>query len=172
MTRRLRRLIAPPGFALVVPRQPLRGTFDGARFKVTRVLGSFLGLEFRNSWQPVVLGEISGDDGGSAVVLRLRPHLAVALFTSLWLAGIWAGTGAIFLGMLNGRAHASSPSAMLAGVLAMLALAVGVPLAMLASFWSEASAARRILSEALEAEPPALRARRSSGAAASGPPRS
>jgi hypothetical protein len=154
VARRLRPLIAPPGFALFAPRRPLRGTFDGTRFKVRRVLSTFLGLEISNAWQPIVIGEISGDDGGSTIVVRLRPRLAVVAFTSLWLAGAWTGTGALCLGMPSDRTPAPNPSGALAGVLVMLAFAFGAPLLMLAVFWSEARAARRMLSDLLEAEPP------------------
>jgi len=111
---------------------------------------SVFGLEFHNSFQPVIIGEITSSYRGTAVEVRLRPHLLVSCFVGLWLTGIWSISALMAFALLTGRANASSTEAQAASWLALLVLAVGAPLAMWSSFWSEAKKAKRILSEAVE----------------------
>ncbi len=39
--------------------EPFRGSVQGRHFKVVRVLGTVLGLRSRNSFQPVIIGDIA-----------------------------------------------------------------------------------------------------------------
>jgi hypothetical protein len=59
-----------------------RGVIANGNFKVMRIIRN------RNSFLPVVIGHIESSNNGSRVFVKLRLHLLVAVFMSIWLGGI------------------------------------------------------------------------------------
>jgi hypothetical protein len=147
---RIAALIAPGWFYLTRPLQPFRGRIRGRQFKVVRILGMH-----RNSFQPVVIGDIEpGAFGGSEVRVRMRLIVLVAAFSVFWFSGVLFG-GVIFLAQSIAR-RGSDPSApggfgMLAGLAVISAMAAFGYGLLRWGFWREVDIARTLLLEALGA---------------------
>ena len=94
--------ISPPiwGFDAMFPDPTntyFRGVIANGNFKVMRIIRN------RNSFLPVVIGHFESWNNGSKVYVKLRLHLFVAVFMSIWLGGI-AVTSIVMLtqGMIKG----------------------------------------------------------------------
>lgn len=59
--------------------KPYQGEVSGYEFKVTRV------ILYRNSFLPVIKGEIHPEGNGSAIHITMRPHILVLVFVAVWL---------------------------------------------------------------------------------------
>jgi hypothetical protein len=70
--------------------KPYQGELNDYRFEVTRI------IHYRNSFLPVIKGEIRSGLGGSVIDITMHPHIFVIIFMIIWL-GI---AGSIFFGML------------------------------------------------------------------------
>jgi len=111
---------------------------EGSHFKVRRVLGMWV----RNSFLPVVIGDIAQGEFGTEVRIRMRLHAGVAAFMVFWFG---------FLVLFGGRlvySAATKGSARPEGTgLAVMALfAYGL---MSISFWTEVKKARLLLRDGL-----------------------
>lgn len=150
---RLRPMVGAAKFSLMPTPQAFRGTFDGTRFKLTRVLGRFLGVvEWNNAFKPVLLGELAAaPGGGTSIAVRMRPHLAVAVFMGLWLFGATTLGSLLFLAIVTGNVHSDGSPPAFVGALISLGLPLSGYLLVIISFRVEATRAQRILCEALEA---------------------
>src|SRR5438105_2783501 len=82
-------MITPRRFYLKRPPQPFRGSVRGSHFKVIRVLGMFV----RNSFQPVVVGDIAQGPVGTEIRVRMRLHAGVATFMAIWFGLLLIGAG-------------------------------------------------------------------------------
>jgi hypothetical protein len=80
---KLRTLIAAPRL-FGRPAEPFRGWIEGRHFKITRVLGTFLGLPYRNSWLPVIIGDIAPAADGTEIRVRMRLQTFAGVFTAVW----------------------------------------------------------------------------------------
>lgn len=56
----------------------------GRHFKVLRLLRTFAGSRTRNSWQPVIVGDIVPVPEGSPVKVRMRLPVTAAAFMVFW----------------------------------------------------------------------------------------
>ena len=80
---------------------PFVGTITDHRFRIRREIW------YRNSFLPIVLGEISQEAQGSRIDLILRVSVPIGVFMALWLAGAFFGAGAgIWLWLQTGDARA------------------------------------------------------------------
>jgi hypothetical protein len=55
-----------------------QGEFRDYQFEVTRI------IHYRNSFLPVIKGEIRQDLGGSVIDIKMYPHIFVIIFMILW----------------------------------------------------------------------------------------
>ena len=145
---RLGAMVASGRFYVRSPPQPFRGTIQGAHFKVMRVLGAWA----RNSWQPVIVGTIVPVPDGTEVRVRMRLHLLVAAFMSIWFGGLLCATGPPVWRALARRFGSDARTVGSSGG-ADLALVAAIALAgyaiMSISFWTEVSRARTLLRDGL-----------------------
>jgi hypothetical protein len=155
VTAKLTSLVSRRRFTLVPPPEPFRGWIKGRRFKLVRVRGAFLGLEMRNSWRPIVLGELAPVPEGTEIRVRMRLSIPVGVFSAAWFTALLV----VFTMVLAaGLKEGFGPRVTDAGQHMMSAgLAVGILGAMMlaafglvsVSFRSEVRRARRALCEGL-----------------------
>jgi hypothetical protein len=72
------------------------GTVDGDRFRATRMIG------YRNSFLPVIHGQVRTRGSGSVITLTMRLHIFVMIFMTIWLGAAMFATstsGLLPLGM-------------------------------------------------------------------------
>jgi hypothetical protein len=140
---RVAAMIATRRFYLKAPPEPFRGSVDGSHFKVMRVLGMF----WRNSFQPVIVGDVvQGATGDAEVRIRMRLHLAVAAFMAFWFGGLVLGTG-VFLRTTTLQRPDEPLGVGFAAIVGMMAVfAYGL---MSIGFWTEVKRARLLLREGL-----------------------
>jgi hypothetical protein len=140
VSARIAAMITPRRFYLKRPAEPFRGTIRGSHFKVMRVLSLFV----RNSFQPVIVGEVAQGALGAEVRVRMRLHAAVAAFTICWFGGL-----ALFGGRVVYDAATKNPprpGPVLAVLAGMALFAYGL---VSISFWSEVKKARLLLRDGL-----------------------
>jgi hypothetical protein len=70
--------------------KPYEGTITGNTFKISRI------IDYRNSFLPVINGEISTFIGKTKISVKMRPALFVLIFLSFWLTIV----GLVCLGIL------------------------------------------------------------------------
>lgn len=142
---RLEKMIASGWFFLKNPPQPFRGRISGRHFKVVRLLGTFLGLRYHNSWQPVIIGDIAPVAEGTEVRVKMRPHAFVAVFTAVWFGGLFA-----FLATAIGIARRRGFESAAAGILVACGMGLFGYSIMSFAFWSEVRRAKALLREGLK----------------------
>jgi hypothetical protein len=95
--------------------KPLRGRFDGQRFRCSRVIA------YRNFFLPVVSGSLAPEGQGTRVELVLRAPIFASVFLGIWCLGIVA----VLIGLVSGRA--TGQAAQLAALtLPLLALGIAI----------------------------------------------
>lgn len=138
---RLAREVAAPAWGMRREQrtQLFVGTVADGRFKVARL------VQGRNSFRPLIEGQIAPSPGGSRIEVRMRlsPAVLVLLIILLGVGGLVASVAASELLAKNETVTAALV------VLAVPALAIG----MLALAGSEAKRATRLLAGVFEAEP-------------------
>ncbi len=72
------------------PHKPYQGELDGKRFNITRI------IHYRNSFLPVIKGEIRPEIEGCSIDITMYPHPVVIAFMIFWLGT----TGSIFFALL------------------------------------------------------------------------
>jgi hypothetical protein len=70
--------------------KPYQGSLNHDRFEVSRI------IHYRNSFLPVIKGEIQPGLGGSIIDITMHPHPFVIVFMIVW----FGFTGTIFAGIL------------------------------------------------------------------------
>lgn len=70
--------------------KPYQGNMEGCDFEISPI------IHYRNSFLPIIKGEIQSEMSGSSVHITMRPHGFVIAFMILWLGGV----GFFFLIML------------------------------------------------------------------------
>ena len=130
--------------AAVGVNRPFIGTIEGNRFRIRRDIG------YRNSFLPIVSGQIVSATSGVRVSVTMGLHLAVAIVMLVWFAGVgFATAGSLWL-LLTNRASAAFgfliPPAML--VFGVVLVAFG--------FFPEAIKARTLLEQILSTQPATL----------------
>jgi hypothetical protein len=134
---RLATLVTAKWFYLKRPPEPFRGSIQGRHFKVVRVLGSSVGK--RNSWQPVIIGDIAPAPSGTEIRCRMRLPLPVAAFMVFWFGSLLWGAAKMFLAGQREGVLWFGFGAMLLGGYAAMSL----------SFWPEVNKARAALCDGL-----------------------
>jgi hypothetical protein len=148
-------MLTKPGFSFRPPPEPFRGYIAGRRFKMTRVLGRIMGLPYRNSFQPVIVGLIEPAAGGTIIHLKMRLHAFVAAFMTIWFGFLFVFIGLVlWAGLRDGFGPAVVRGGRQDGAEGALAVAGGMllfaSLLVNVSFWMEVKKARVILCERLE----------------------
>lgn len=59
--------------------KPYQGEVNGTRFKIERI------IHYRNSFLPVITGQISTHLDKTVISVRMRPAISVLIFMSVWL---------------------------------------------------------------------------------------
>jgi hypothetical protein len=152
---RLRKMVTEPAFSFRPPPEPFRGHLDGRRFKLTRVPERFLGVPTRNSFRPVIIGNIEQASDGAVLRITMRLHALVFTFMTIWfgflfcVAGflLWAGLREGFGPSVRRGQHVEGPGVGLVFVGGMFALASAL---VNVSFWMEVRKARSIFRDELK----------------------
>jgi|SRR2546428_13836372 len=108
------------------------GRVEGTRFKINCV------IHYRNSFLPVIEGELRENSDGVTLHAILRLHRFVAVFMTLWIGGVLTGAIAFLLGRGN------DPRALVAVPFGMALFGYGLTMG---AFKTEARRARRLLEE-------------------------
>jgi len=151
---KLAKLVATGWYLLTTPPEPFRGSVRGRHFKIVRVLGTFLGLPFHNSWQPVIVGDVVSAPGGTEIRVRMRLSALAGTFTALWFSGFFWGAGLLLrVGLAEGFGPSFTNGREAAGAGVGLAVIGAMVLAGYAgvsvAFWTEVKKARSALREGL-----------------------
>ncbi len=89
--QRLENVVEPRRFRFLrIGVKPYQGKIEGLRFEVSRIIG------YRNSFLPMIKGEIQTGTHDCSICISMRPHVFVLVFMLHWLGGV----GLIFLGAL------------------------------------------------------------------------
>jgi hypothetical protein len=90
--RRLAQVIEPKQMFRFFSRdhKPYQGSLNDDRFEVSRI------IHYRNSFLPVIKGDIRPGLGGSVVDITMHPYPFVIVFMLIW----FGFTGTIFAGIL------------------------------------------------------------------------
>ena len=134
--------------------QPFKGCIEGSHFKLARVLDCFLGLQSRNSFQPIIVGHIEPGPVGTVVRVRMRLHGFVAAFMTVWFGGLFLVAGVLirhgwmggFAPVWEGGRRTLSTGVGLAFVGAMLVAGYAF---VSACFWPEVKKAKELLCDGL-----------------------
>ena len=70
--------------------KPYQGNVEGSYFEISRI------IHYRNSFLPIIKGEIQPEMSGSSIHITMRPHGFVIAFMIFWLGGV----GFFFFAML------------------------------------------------------------------------
>lgn len=124
--------------------KPYEGKVEGYQFQISRV------INYRNSFLPMIHGEILPEMRGSSIRITMRPHGLVIAFMIFWLGGV----GFFFLMMLSTFVSAAmqgtrgNPSALLipAGMFAFGYLLI------MGGFKFESAKSKKFFCELFEAE--------------------
>lgn len=71
--------------------KPYEGKIDGSQFITTRI------IHYRNSFLPIIKGEVQSEISGSTINVTMHPHILVIIFMSLWLGFV----GFFFIAILS-----------------------------------------------------------------------
>ncbi len=74
------------------------GSLEREAFKISRI------IHYRNSFLPVILGEIRDELDGTAVILRMRLNWIVITFMLIWILMVLGMVIATLFGVLNNEA--------------------------------------------------------------------
>src|SRR5207248_141730 len=110
-----------------------QGTFTPQGFKITRI------IHHRNSFLPVILGEIVRGPLVTTVHVKMRLHRFVAGFTAFWFVGVLCGIGAVLATIFSHRPQLSPMLLIPVGMLVFGTVLVS------ASFWFEAKKQKPLL---------------------------
>jgi hypothetical protein len=86
--------------------KPYQGSVEGSHFEVSRIIG------YRNSFLPVIKGDVQSEISGCSVSITMHPHIFVTAFMIFWLGGV----GFFFLSFLYSlvssltETHTTDPS--------------------------------------------------------------
>lgn len=70
--------------------KPYQGSVEGSHFEVSRI------IRYRNSFLPIIKGDVQSEISGSTVYITMHPHIFVTAFMILWLGAV----GFFFLAFL------------------------------------------------------------------------
>jgi len=115
-------------------RKKYEGNIERNKFNINRV------IYYKNSFRPTITGKLSEDETGTTIKVKMRLHIFVGIFMTVWLGGV-------FLGLLAGLT-AGDPVFMLVPFI-MLLFGYGLTTG---AFKYESIRAKKHLAEIFEAE--------------------
>jgi hypothetical protein len=147
-------IVSARRFYLKLPAEPFVGSIRGGHFKVVPVLRSTSGRPRRNSWRPVVVGDIVRVPNGTEVRVRMRIPIQAAAFMLLWFGSLLAiAILVLWKGQRGGLAAPNTRHGGRDGGLGVVAIIGGMLafgyLLMSVAFWTEAGKTKTVLLEAL-----------------------
>ncbi len=74
-----------------------RGEFSFTNFRIWRI------ISYRNSFLPIIEGQIEPSPSGSRIAITMRLHRLVAAFMLFWLGGVSIGLVSFFVAAMKGR---------------------------------------------------------------------
>ena len=117
---RLRNAIQPTRWYVSSPRTaPFEGVLDASRFDLQRV------IQGRNSFLPVVRGEVESTPAGVRLVGTMRLHAVVIAFMTVWFGGVLVGCIAALKSIASGEGFKASQLAPLGFLAFGIALVLG-----------------------------------------------
>ncbi len=75
--------------------KPYQGEVSPNRFKISRV------IYYRNSFLPIIKGELKADLGGTRLDIKMSLHPFVIVFMAIWFGGVGLGAMATIFGALS-----------------------------------------------------------------------
>lgn len=79
-----------------------QGSLDQGRFNITRI------ISYRNSFLPVIQGEVQPEVNGCTVRISMRLHLLVLVFMLIWFGGIGLSAITAIVAMLSADVQTGS----------------------------------------------------------------
>ncbi len=64
------------------PKTSYQGKIEENKFEISRVIG------YRNSFLPIIKGEVRSDLGGSSITISMQLHVLVMFFVICWLGSV------------------------------------------------------------------------------------
>src|SRR5919109_98213 len=62
--------------------KPYQGKVEGSHFEMSRIIG------YRNSFLPMIKGDVQSETSGCSVYLTMHPHIVVTVFMIFWLGAV------------------------------------------------------------------------------------
>lgn len=146
---KLSNLVTPKWFSLKPLPQPFRGSIRGRHFKIVRVL-----RRARNSWLPVIVGDVVPVADGTELRVTMRLQAFVAAFMVFWFGGLFFGAAMmLWSGLTEGFGPHVRDGRQVGGGGAGLPIIAAMILAgylmMSFAFWTEVKKVRLALCEGL-----------------------
>lgn len=141
---RLAKMVAVGGFQKKRPSEPFVRSIVGTHFKVERVLGTFFGLPARNSFQPVIIGDIARVANGTEIQVRMRLQVLVAVLVAIWFGALFFEAAPLVWGGKSGLWPVNLERLRPFGVMVLFGYVL-----MSVAFWTEVKKARVLLAEGL-----------------------
>jgi hypothetical protein len=94
--------------------KPYQGEIENHKFRISRA------IHYRNSFLPIIIGEIQSDPGGSTIRITMRMHGLVIAFMIFWLGNVGYlvidTIGSVLLTTLKISSNEATPSGILFGI--------------------------------------------------------
>ena len=119
--------------------RPYEGYIDRNIFEVSRI------INYRNSFLPIIKGQVYSENGGSSIHVKMKLHTVVAGFMLVWMSGLSIALIGVFTKMLVHKKF--EPGIFL--VLLMFSLGYGLTIG---GFKYESNKSKKHLAELLEAK--------------------
>jgi len=81
------------------PTKPYEGEIVGTSFKIRRI------IRYRNSFLPVIMADISTGLDKTEVTIRMRPAIAVLIFSFIWLGAVGLACIGISIAAIRNMQH-------------------------------------------------------------------
>lgn len=88
--------------------KPYQGHREGGHFEMSRI------IRYRNSFLPIIKGDIQPGIGGCSIQITMHPHVLVIAFMAVWLGGIGAAFILTLLAVLGVLASAQPADPLIA----------------------------------------------------------
>ena len=139
---RLQAVVEPRrSFALFTTRQmPYEGWIKVSEFEITHI------IRYRNSFLPVIKGNIQTIIGGTNINIQMKPNVFVLLFMAVWLGGTGIGFFSTLIPYLTGDQQADLGAVLFTGGMFFLGY-----LLIMFGYKSEARKSKRFFLELFQA---------------------
>lgn len=100
--------------------KPYEGTIKGNCFAVSRI------IDYRNSFKPLIHGEIQAEIDGCSLHITMSPHPSVLIFMMVWFSGVLFGLVGFIVTLFAPRMHTQNPPVLILIPLGMLVFGYGL----------------------------------------------